>query len=278
MIVVDASVAVKWTVIEPGRDAALRLIDRADELVAPDLLIAEAANVFRKKSRLGEITVSQSEEALRAIQLVIPRFIASSHLAEDALALSRNLDHSVYDCFYLACALPAARLVTADDKFISKCRSHGLGSFVSPPGDIEVQTDSVSIDSLRLKIGIIDRLSAQMEKTFESLRAAGDSSSIQDQPRFIPTEVYRPVFDSPAYRRLLTEIDRLDDDELATLVALGWLGRPYHDAEEWGSLLTNARRMVGHERPAYGRYFVAQMSSVTDGLAKLRASRTLSPQ
>lgn len=274
----DASVAVKWTVAEPGRDGALRLIDYADELVAPDLLIAEAANVLRKKSKLGEITVRQSEEALRAIQLVIPRFVASPQLAEDALALAHTLDHSVYDCFYLACALPAARFVTADDRFISKCRYHGLGSFVSAPGEIEVRTDSAPVGVSPSKIEAIRRLSVQMEKTFESLRAAADGSRSPDQLRFIPAEIYSPVFESPAYLRLLAELDGLNDEDLATLVALGWLGRPYHEAEEWGSLLTNARRMEGQGRASYGRYFVAQMSSVTDGLAKLQASRTASSQ
>ncbi|CAN5558904.1 hypothetical protein BH23ACT7_BH23ACT7_08320 [soil metagenome] len=42
-VIVDASVALKWTLAEPGRAAAVALRDGRDELVAPDLLAAEVA-------------------------------------------------------------------------------------------------------------------------------------------------------------------------------------------------------------------------------------------
>lgn len=76
MIVVDASVAVKWTVAEADRDKAMRVLDRAHELMAPDLLLAEAANVLHRKSRLGEVSVRQSETALRAYEA---RFLGLYH-------------------------------------------------------------------------------------------------------------------------------------------------------------------------------------------------------
>jgi predicted nucleic acid-binding protein len=47
--VIDASVAIKWLVDEPGTAAALSL--RRHRLLAPDLLIAECANVLWKKVR-----------------------------------------------------------------------------------------------------------------------------------------------------------------------------------------------------------------------------------
>jgi predicted nucleic acid-binding protein len=277
LIVVDASVAVKWTVAEPGRYEALRVLAHVDELVAPDLLVAEAANVLRKKSKFGEISVRQSEEALRAIRLAIPRFVPSLELAEDAIALAQNLDHSVYDCFYLACALPAAILVTADEKFAAECRTHGFASFVRSPGeiDVEAQISPAGID--HSKIEMIERLSTQMEKTFESLRAGAQASRGSDRTLFISSDVYRPVFDSPAYRRLLAEMDKLSNVELATLVALGWLGRSYPDTEEWASLVSNASRMVAEGRDEHKRYFVAQMSTVARGYAKLRASEPPRP-
>ncbi|MFZ0606363.1 MAG: PIN domain-containing protein [Xanthobacteraceae bacterium] len=268
----DASVAVKWTVAETGRDQALRVLDRADELVAPDLLVAEAANVLRRKCRLGEISMQQSEEALRAIRTTIPRFVPSLELADDAMALAHQLDHSAYDCFYLACALPAAILVTADDRFAAKCRANGFSSFVCSPSDVDKGAPVPSVGIEHSKLETIERLSAQLEKTFESLR---DSASFPESGLriFIPSEIYRPAFDSPPYRRLLFELDKLTDEELATLVALGWLGRSYQNTEEWHSLVTNASFLVAEGRDKHKRYFVAQMSKVASGLAKLHASQ-----
>ena len=44
-LVIDASVAIKWVVPEPGTIDALALLDRF-ELRAPDLLVAECADVL----------------------------------------------------------------------------------------------------------------------------------------------------------------------------------------------------------------------------------------
>ncbi|MFH0341407.1 MAG: type II toxin-antitoxin system VapC family toxin [Chromatiales bacterium] len=45
MIVVDASVACKWYLDEPDCDAARALVTAKTELIAPDLILAEFANV-----------------------------------------------------------------------------------------------------------------------------------------------------------------------------------------------------------------------------------------
>lgn len=49
-LVIDASVAIKWVVDEPGTTEALALRRKA-KLIAPDLLIAECANILWKKAR-----------------------------------------------------------------------------------------------------------------------------------------------------------------------------------------------------------------------------------
>jgi predicted nucleic acid-binding protein len=50
--VIDASVAIKWVVRETGTQEALSL--RQHRLVAPDLLVAECANILWKKVRRKE--------------------------------------------------------------------------------------------------------------------------------------------------------------------------------------------------------------------------------
>ena len=65
--VVDASVAAKWVIDEPGTFQALKL--RRHVLYAPDLLIAECANIVWKKVRLGELSEPEASLAI-ALELV----------------------------------------------------------------------------------------------------------------------------------------------------------------------------------------------------------------
>ena len=64
-LVIDASIAVKWVVEEEGTPQALRLLQRS-KLIAPELLVAECANILWKKVRRDELS---NEEALLAARL-----------------------------------------------------------------------------------------------------------------------------------------------------------------------------------------------------------------
>jgi predicted nucleic acid-binding protein len=57
-VVVDASVALKWVIEEPGSDAAVAL--RSESLIAPDLWLAEAANALWRRTRLGDLTPEEA--------------------------------------------------------------------------------------------------------------------------------------------------------------------------------------------------------------------------
>jgi predicted nucleic acid-binding protein len=59
-LVIDASIAVKWVVEEDGTPEALALRQKA-KLIAPDLLVAECANILWKKVKRSELL---KEEAL----------------------------------------------------------------------------------------------------------------------------------------------------------------------------------------------------------------------
>ncbi|OLP56168.1 hypothetical protein BJF92_20460 [Rhizobium rhizosphaerae] len=127
--VVDASVAVKWFVFEGDHKMAQALVAIDVALTAPDLIFAELANVLRRKVRGGLVTEDQAREALETMQTTFSAAVRSSDLLQRAFELSAMLDHSVYDCLYLACADQAEDriLVTADDKFVAKAVSAGHG-------------------------------------------------------------------------------------------------------------------------------------------------------
>ena len=127
MIVVDASVAVKWLVPEADEDAAERILEEEPRLVGPTLLRTEVAAAIARKVRFGEIGSEQAEAALAAWTAMLRRpevhLIPEDHDLARALALALELNHPLQDCVYLALAerLEAA-LVTADEKFAAKAR------------------------------------------------------------------------------------------------------------------------------------------------------------
>ena len=136
-VVIDASVAIKWVVAEAGTAHALELRQR--RLMAPDLLIAECANILWKKVRRGELL---EQEALIAGGILRGADVAlepMSGLMEPALALAVRLGHPAYDCFYLALAeATAAAFVTADEVLVRRVKAaglpvavHGLGEALS---------------------------------------------------------------------------------------------------------------------------------------------------
>lgn len=274
MIVVDASIAVKWTVPELGREDALRVLDLAGPIVAPDLLLPEVSNVFRTKLKKGEVSREQAEAALKAIASTIRRFVPSLEIVHDAFLLSQSLDHPTYDCFYLSCALPGGRLISADERFVEKCQRGGFASFVFTASQISKETPKSSDRALGIDestLTSIQRLALKLEQTFDSLRERAAPEGDITGVKFVSVSVLAPAFDSPPYRRLVRTLEAVDDGELAALIALGWLGRPYHGGAEWPDLFRNAQQMVAQGRAAHMRYFVTQMASVHIGLEKLQA-------
>ena len=129
--VVDANVAVKWGIAEVLHEEALHVLRMGSSLTAPDLISAEICNVVRRKVRLGEIGQEQGREVIRFAHLVVRDPYPCRALAEQAYELGLQLDHSAYDCFYLAYAqLIAAPLITADAKFVRKAAASGFAAQV----------------------------------------------------------------------------------------------------------------------------------------------------
>lgn len=119
--VVDASVAAKWLAPEAESTQAEALLD--SELLAPDLIFAEVANILWKKHSRGEMDATTANAAARWLMQVPMETVESITLMTEALALSVRLQHPAYDCFYLALARQAGcPLVTADKRLIERCR------------------------------------------------------------------------------------------------------------------------------------------------------------
>ena len=117
--VIDASVAIKWVVDEPGTQQALLL--RRHRLVAPDLLVPECANILWKKVRRNELSEAEAVLAARLLQRADIELEPMRRLLEPATKLAIALGHPAYDCTYLALAEAlSCAMVTADEQLHRK--------------------------------------------------------------------------------------------------------------------------------------------------------------
>lgn len=134
-VVIDASVAIKWVVEEPGTDAALT-IKRESILVAPDLLVSECANILWKKTRRNELTRKEADLACRLLEGAPIELVPTRLLLRATTRLAVALDHPAYDCVYLALARERrCRFVTADERLLRKIETTpvpGLRRHVRP--------------------------------------------------------------------------------------------------------------------------------------------------
>lgn len=113
-LVIDASVALKWVIDERGTNAALALRD--EQLTAPALWLAEAANALWRHVRLKEMT---TDEALARLAELIAAPVVSVAIEPHvprALELAAELNHPVYDCLYFALALHDRVELVTDDR------------------------------------------------------------------------------------------------------------------------------------------------------------------
>ncbi|MBM4423606.1 MAG: type II toxin-antitoxin system VapC family toxin [Chloroflexi bacterium] len=122
ILVIDSNVVIKWFSPETDTEAADAIRDKhlQDELtlVAPDLLIAEVANILWKKRE--QVSETQAIDALFQIISSGIEFVQVESLAESAYRLARQHKRSAYDCFYLALAVSHhCDFITADERLFN---------------------------------------------------------------------------------------------------------------------------------------------------------------
>jgi predicted nucleic acid-binding protein len=122
-LVIDASVAVKWILPEPGSDDAAALRTADADLIAPSLVVAEIGNAIWKAARRGDIGRSDAAKALRTAVAHFSAIMPFDDLAETAIEMAIDLRHPIYDCLYLALARREnAPLATADEAMVAAAR------------------------------------------------------------------------------------------------------------------------------------------------------------
>jgi predicted nucleic acid-binding protein len=120
--IIDASIAIKFVVEENDTPQALALLNNG-RLTAPDLLVAECANILWKKVQRNELTADEASLAAQLLECVDIELLPMRGLLQAATKIALGISHPAYDCIYLALALANRTLfVTADDRLMDKLR------------------------------------------------------------------------------------------------------------------------------------------------------------
>jgi predicted nucleic acid-binding protein len=122
--VLDASVAVKWTVpsaSETLTSEARQLLTRYSngelDFIVPDVFWAEVCNVMWKGVRQRRWPRATAESASSDMQNRNFCTVSSLKLLPEAMKIAFAHDRSVYDCLYVALAVQQkTELITADEK------------------------------------------------------------------------------------------------------------------------------------------------------------------
>jgi predicted nucleic acid-binding protein len=121
VIIVDASAALRWFL--PVRTEPLPVWRPTPQqvLLAPDLFAIEVRSAALKYVRSGEITLEAASDLIAAIDQMVPVLAPMADHKSLIWALACELDHSPYDCAYLALSLHHnALMITADKRLLRK--------------------------------------------------------------------------------------------------------------------------------------------------------------
>ncbi len=129
--VLDASVAVRWFILEreSDREAAFTLrwrhVEGRTRMIVPELFLLEVPNAIKASKRASEDELSEVITALHDMDLQIERHSWDVLRKTNAIAWAYNL--TWYDGLYVALAeVLGFPLVTADEALMRKMRGHSI--------------------------------------------------------------------------------------------------------------------------------------------------------
>jgi len=232
MIVVDASVVLKWFVEEPLHSEARHIFKYQLDIQAPDIILVEVANGARKKATRGEIDFEHARKIVELVFESIPTLIPASQILRQAMGLALELRHPIYDCLYLACVTDLHDgLVTADKEFFDKVKQTGYRESIRFLDDPEL---ALPLFLSLQKAGEIANLSDLLREAHGNISKLLQSND--------PAE-FLPVFDSPNERRLYALLQSLSVEELADVLALGRIGQG-QEGIDWVKIRNQARANI----------------------------------
>jgi predicted nucleic acid-binding protein len=130
--VIDASALIRLFIpdgpLPGGFESFMQGVERGDDYaIAPELLLAEAANVIRRKCKNKEISEKEEADILNLIVSMPARLLNHKPIIKNASALSKKHGVTVYDALYLEIAQRHnAAIFTVDELVIKTAKKIGL--------------------------------------------------------------------------------------------------------------------------------------------------------
>jgi predicted nucleic acid-binding protein len=127
-LVVDCNVVIKWYVPEVHTQEVQAILDAyvdgKVQLLAPDLIHAELANVLWKKNKTEGLELKKAKRILRSFEELEFVFTPTRDLFHEALAIAHQCQRSVYDSLYVALTQrEQCAFVTADERLVNAIQS-----------------------------------------------------------------------------------------------------------------------------------------------------------
>ncbi len=129
-LVLDASAAVQIILRKEKYGLYAERFEAASWVIAPDLFVAELANVLWKYHRAGFLDHAECQERVTDGVELVDDFFGSMELWKEAPAESIRHDHSAYDMFYAVLARRNdATLLSNDARLRETCAAMRVESF-----------------------------------------------------------------------------------------------------------------------------------------------------
>ena len=260
--VIDASIAVKWFVVEQDHSIALDLLDTSYVRAAPDIFLSEVTNAFRKKIQGHQIGREQAARALDELRVYVPNLVPSTLIVADALDLSLALNHPVADCLYLASARKIeGKVVTADHKFFNKCQDeHSKHVILLTDWMAPIQPTNP-----------VPALNPQIAESLTRLAVRYEETRLKIGRRWFDKQVV-----TLAAKEIEKAILALSKEQVAYVVAACWLGalNAFEESElalrkAWARHLENARANFAERDEMNLVYITSKLQYLEAGLLKL---------
>ena len=102
------------------------------DLIAPSLVASEIGSAIWKAARRGNISRADAQVAIEIVLLPFASLIPDEELRVRALSIAMELDHPIYDCFYLALAERERAPLISADKWLLAASKRAKGIEVRP--------------------------------------------------------------------------------------------------------------------------------------------------
>jgi predicted nucleic acid-binding protein len=127
MIVLDTSAAIQWLLKGPEAHLVHPVLQDAEWICAPDLFVAELANVLWKYHRFQNLALPNCEQSLTEGMRLVNELVPMKELSAEAFSMACLASKPTYDMFYLVLARRRnSPLLTMDKSLRETAQKYGV--------------------------------------------------------------------------------------------------------------------------------------------------------